>query len=152
MALSSILLAVGEGDKHRLDEIAGAAIDIAKPAGATVELAHVFHRDEYQQAKRNLAFEDQSEVTPATVAERYVTIQDLGNSLEEAGVDYGVHGSISNGVARSERIIELAETVGADMIIVGGRKRTPAGKAVFGSTAQEVLLNASCPVTFVSGE
>jgi nucleotide-binding universal stress UspA family protein len=46
----------------------------------------------------------------------------------------------------------VARDVDADMVVTGGRKRSPAGKAVFGSTAQKVLMNAPCPVTFVRSE
>jgi len=46
----------------------------------------------------------------------------------------------------------LAAEVDADLVVVSGRKRTPTGKAVFGSTAQTVLLDAPCPVTFVRVE
>jgi len=152
MSLETILIAVGEGDTERLDALASTAIDIAGPAGATVELAHVFTEAEYEQAKSNLDFGDQSEVTPAAVAKRYRTVRELGDAMEEAGIEFGWHGSLSNGTSEGERIVELAETVGADLVIVGGRKRSPTGKAVFGSTAQEVLLNAPCPVTFVRGD
>jgi len=152
MGLDTVLIAVGDQDKDRLEALARTAIDIAKPAGASVELAHVFTEEAYERAKQQLDFDDQSEVTPAAVAKRYATIRELGDRMEEAGVSFGWHGSLSNGASEGERIVELAETVGADLIIVGGRKRSPAGKAVFGSTAQEVMLNAPCPVTFVRGD
>lgn len=152
MAIETVLVAVGEGDRGRIDALSQTATDIAKPAGATVELAHVFTQEEYRTAKEQLDFDDQSEVTPAAVAKRYVTIRELGDRMSEAGVEFDWHGSLSNGTSESERIVELAETVEADLILVGGRKRSPTGKAVFGSTAQEVMLNAPCPVTFVRSD
>ena len=152
MGLDTVLVAVGDKDRDRLEALAATAADIAEPASATVELAHVFTEEEYGRAKDQLDFDDQSEVTPAEVAKRYVTIREIGDRLEEAGVRFGWHGSLSNGTSEGERIVELAETVDADLIVVGGRKRSPAGKAIFGSTAQEVMLNSPCPVTFVRGD
>jgi nucleotide-binding universal stress UspA family protein len=49
-------------------------------------------------------------------------------------------------------VVDIAEGYEADMIIVGGRKRSPAGKAVFGSVAQAVMLSAPGPVTFVRAD
>lgn len=46
----------------------------------------------------------------------------------------------------ADRVIEYAEQEEAHYIVVGPRKRSPTGKALFGSTAQSVLLNSSCPV------
>ena len=152
MALERILLAVGQGDKNRIDALAATVVDVAEPADATVELAHVFTNDEYDEFRGSLRFDPQSEVTPTAVAERHETIRLLGDALDEAGLSYSVHGSLSNGTSQGARVIELAEFVDADLIIVGGRKRSPTGKAVFGSTAQEVMMHAPCPVTFVKGE
>jgi len=53
---------------------------------------------------------------------------------------------------RADRIVREAGDWSADLVVVGGRKRSPAGKAVFGSVAQEVMMNAPCPVTFVRDE
>jgi thioredoxin reductase (NADPH) len=39
-----------------------------------------------------------------------------------------------------------------DVAVVGGTKRSPAGKAMFGDHAQQVLLNAPVPVVYVKRE
>ena len=42
-------------------------------------------------------------------------------------------------------IVDYAEEVDARFIVLGGRDRSPAGKAVFGSTTQSVLLETDRP-------
>ncbi|WP_082146870.1 universal stress protein [Halostagnicola sp. A56] len=49
----------------------------------------------------------------------------------------------------AEAIINVSEEIGADRIIMSGRKRTPTGKVLFGSVSQSVLLNSSIPVTLI---
>lgn len=151
MTLQTVLMAVSKGDTERSKKLVETATEIAKPAAATVALAHVFRDSEYEGIRDDLGFEKDSEVTPSVVAERYAPIRELVEQLEEEGVDCEIHGSLGDGSV-GERIVELARDVDADMIIVGGRKRSPAGKAAFGSTAQEVMLNADCPVTFVRND
>lgn len=51
-----------------------------------------------------------------------------------------------------EEIIGEADRQDARYIVVGGRKRTPVGKAVFGSYTQSILLNADRPVMTVMSE
>lgn len=46
-------------------------------------------------------------------------------------------------------IIDLATELDADMIVIGMRRRSPVGKLFLGSTAQDVLLNATVPVLAV---
>ena len=48
-----------------------------------------------------------------------------------------------------EEIVEYAESTDADHIVVPGRKRSPVGKAVFGSVTQDIVLDADIPVTIV---
>jgi nucleotide-binding universal stress UspA family protein len=48
-----------------------------------------------------------------------------------------------------EEIQALVESMQASLLIIGLRKRTPVGKLIMGSVAQELLLSVSCPVLAV---
>ncbi len=48
-----------------------------------------------------------------------------------------------------EDILEFADEVDATMIIIGVRKRRPAGKLLFGSVAQHVILHSKQPVVCI---
>jgi len=49
----------------------------------------------------------------------------------------------------ADAILDHAERIDADIIVLGSRKRTPVGKFLLGSTTQRVLLDASVPVLVV---
>ncbi len=149
MTLKTILLAVGPGDANRTAELAEAVIEVAKPADSTVVLGHVFTDSEYKEVLERLEFDPDTAVDTDEVTQRHATIRNLRAPLDDAGVAYEIRGAVGE---HGKTIVDLASAVDADRVIVGGRKRSPTGKAVFGSTAQEVLLSAPCPVTFVRGE
>lgn len=48
-----------------------------------------------------------------------------------------------------DTVIQVAQRLDARLIVLGLRTRTPVGKLVFGSTAQRILLDATCPVLAV---
>jgi len=149
MALETVLLAVGPNDADRIDALGEAVVNIAGPAGADVVVAHVFTDDEYETVVDRLEFEAVAEADPDEVADRHSTVRELRERLSEAAVDTAVRGSVGD---HGDEIVALANDVEADLVVVGGRKRSPTGKAVFGSVAQEVMLSAPCPVTFVRGD
>ncbi|WP_416841201.1 universal stress protein [Haloferax sp. DFSO52] len=44
-------------------------------------------------------------------------------------------------------ILDLVDEMDVDHVVMGGRKRSPAGKAVFGSVTQTVILKSDVPVS-----
>jgi nucleotide-binding universal stress UspA family protein len=52
----------------------------------------------------------------------------------------------------SVQILEQAAEHDVDQICIGGRKRSPTGKALFGSVSQDVLLSTGTPVLVCGGE
>jgi nucleotide-binding universal stress UspA family protein len=144
MALETVLLAVGSSEGERVDQLATVARDVAGPAGATVVLGHVFTREDLDDLTDLAEYDDVDD--PDVVAGQHTAVTEIERRLDEADVDTTVRGAIGE---YGEGVVDMAEEVDADMVFVGGRKRSPTGKAVFGSTAQEVLLNSPCPVTFV---
>lgn len=150
MTLDTVLVAVGPSDADRYERLGEEAIDICGPADATVVLAHVFTEEQFAETLDRLEIDPNAEeATPGDAARRHTTTRALGKMLDEAGLAYEVRGGVGD---HGEEIVSIATDVDADLVIVGGRKRSPAGKAVFGSTAQEVMLESPCPVTFVRAD
>jgi nucleotide-binding universal stress UspA family protein len=149
MALDTLLLAVGPEESDSSDRLARTTVDIAGPSGATVVLLHAFTQEEYESTIDNLGIRDASEVTVDDVARRHGTIRSISRLFEEEGIDYEIRGAIGT---HADEIVRLATETESGLVIVGGRGRSPTGKALFGSTAQQVILAAPCPVTLVRSD
>jgi nucleotide-binding universal stress UspA family protein len=74
--------------------------------------------------------------------------QALESRLEESGMPYAVRRFTSTDLAADD-VLKVADEVGADVIVIGLRHRTAVGKLILGSTAQTILLDATCPVLAV---
>nr|WP_206335526.1 universal stress protein [Natronolimnobius sp. AArcel1] len=152
--IETILLAIGPGDSDRVDSLVNQTAAVAGPTEATVVLAHIIEPDEYENEVHNyhdaidqmgIDLENRN-LTPETLAKETEPIGEITKRLDEADIEVDIRAGVGD---RAEEIVDLADEIDADNLIVGGRKRSPTGKAVFGSTAQRVLLTAPCPVTYV---
>jgi len=65
--------------------------------------------------------------------------------LDEQGVECETR-QMARGLAPGEDLVKFAEENQVDQIYVGIEKKSRTGKLLLGSTAQYVILKASCPV------
>ena len=78
-------------------------------------------------------------------------LDDVRARVEAAGVVVDVRHP-ETGLEASEDLLAIAEEVGAELIVIGLRRRTPVGKLILGSNAQRILLDAHCPVLAVKSD
>jgi nucleotide-binding universal stress UspA family protein len=77
-------------------------------------------------------------------ANRVQSVRRTVDTLDDAGIHWEI---VEDSGEVAADILDVAEDLDADLIVLGGRKRSPAGKILFGSVTQEVLLNSDRPVT-----
>ncbi len=58
----------------------------------------------------------------------------------------------TTGLTAAEEILRVANEQQAGLIVIGLRRRSPVGKLLLGSTAQQVLLDAPCAVLAVKAK
>ena len=132
-----VVLAV-DTDTDRARNQAAAIAELPDAANSvTVTVLHVFSELQGDEG-RQIDIEDYADVPEA--------VQVAVDTLEE----HGVHATArtESGTPEAE-ILRVARELDADRIAVGGRKRSPVGKAVFGSVSQALILNADRPVLTV---
>jgi nucleotide-binding universal stress UspA family protein len=113
-----------------------AAIAEATLRGADLVVVHS-HRGRHGEHTSH----DEIEAELAGVRER----------AEAAGVPADVRHP-ETGLDAAEDLLTIVEEVGADLVVIGLRRRTPVGKLVLGSNAQRILLDAGCPVLAVKSD
>ncbi len=123
--MKDILLGIDEGVERAVTQ-ATTVLDLFDPGAARV---HLFH-----------SFVDNPEGATITRVQAVKRAREL---LEDAGVDVQLHEA--SGPAEVT-LLETAAEVDADLVCVAGRNRSPAGKVLFGSTSQSVVLDADRPV------
>lgn len=111
----------------------------------TALLLHVFDGDELSSTRENI--DADGSLSLDDLAARKSGIVTAKEILEDANIDVEVRGTDQD--ERADGILAVTDEANVNRLYLYGRKRSPTGKAVFGSTLQQVLLNAPVPVTVV---
>lgn len=142
MAMYRIVVAI-DADMEAPNRIAEAIADLPNAeSGVEATLLNVFEEFKVTGAESGTVDSDdiyEESDLPETVNEVEHTLSDAGISVTIARR----HGDIV------EEILAEAEETDSDLIVLGGRKRSPTGKALFGSVVQSVLLESERPVMHV---
>ncbi|MGC4112057.1 MAG: universal stress protein [Nocardioides sp.] len=72
----------------------------------------------------------------------------ISERLSRRGVEHEVRQPVRAELP-AEEILQVAADVGADLIVIGLRRRALVGKVFLGSTVQQIVIEAECPVVTV---
>jgi len=151
VTIDRVVLAVGTAERDRAAALADVTGDIAGPGRATVHVVRVQSPAEFERTCDLLGYDPDSPPDPDTVARRSTAVRAVVAAFDDRvrapGFPFEVRGVLGEDAGRETTA--YAGEVGADHLVVGGRHRSPVGKVVFGSTAQSIIVDAPCPVTFV---
>ena len=81
----------------------------------------------------------------------YASAQDIDaieSELSKADIEFEIRRP-NDGLSATDSILGISEEIGADLLVIGLRKRSAVGKLITGSTAQALLLGSDIPVVAV---
>ncbi|WP_437966225.1 universal stress protein [Sorangium sp. So ce260] len=137
---------------HDFDETSELALDtaieLARKLSAKVVVAHVYSVPVY-------SFPEGSSLIPsaedaARLADAAQRSLDRVLERQRAAGDVEMSGVLRAGVP-DEEICQLADEIGADMIVIGTHRRGAVARALLGSVAQRVVRAAKVPVLTIRG-
>lgn len=129
-AMTTILLCADTDVERVTDQVESLTTLPLDPDRVRVVVFHVFRADG-----------DEADAT------RLKSVARATEALESAEFEVVVEQSSGDAV---REILDAAETFDADLLSLAGRRKSPTGKALFGSVAQQVSLRSDRPVLFCS--
>lgn len=145
----TILTAIGE-ELHSND-VLEVGYDLATTYDEQLVVFHVIPKEEFNSHKQAIEDSPGSEsFTISREAESAAEIarQAVHESLDEYDFDrIEPRGNVGDPTTKILAEVKQSEP---RFLVIGGKQRSPVGKAIFGSTAQSLLLNAPCPVVLAS--
>lgn len=140
--IEHILVAVGE-EEQNASAIAEHVAEIATGVGAEVTLFRAFTEGEFSDWLDEMGYDS---AQPVELAQRHRVVNEMANILRDSNVKLTVEARVG---PPAESVVDYVEQNEVDHVFLGGRRRSPTGKALLGSVGQQVLLRVDTPCTLM---
>lgn len=134
-------------DVSRWVEAVADVVHDVEDADVTVTVLHVFDEAEVDSTIATLDGEAEG-VDVDSLAKQKSGAKTAEKQLLDAGLNCWIRGIVHRDEP-ANAILRVADEEDAERIYMYSRRRSPAGKAVFGSTLQRVILDAEVPVVVI---
>lgn len=139
----AIVAAIDSSEKS--SKVVTQANELAEKYGDSVHIVHVMRKSEVIESKEtNIGAEETTDMDAMRTAAREVGLNMIDG--RPATVETEVRGLIGN---PADEIVRYANEQSARYVVVSPKRKSQTGKILFGSVAQSILLNASCPVVSI---
>lgn len=165
-----VILAAVSGERYE-DRVVDVGYDLATAYGDELLVLHVMEREQFEELRNSEQIQSPVMVSGADTesgiayipAERNVSGYNLEDGMADAervateclgeahaaedAIAVTTKGRVGN---PAKEILAEADQSDAKFVVVGGRKRSPTGKAIFGSVSQSVILNSERPIVVLT--
>lgn len=144
-ALFSDMVIVAAVDRsEEATQVATEAAALTAAFDDQLHLVHVISRSEFAELGRAHSTDRQA---PNLDEIRETAAEFASDAADDVTVPYESVGLIGTA---AEEITKYSVNNNARYVVIGGRTRSPTGKALFGSVSQDVLLNSTRPVLTIT--
>jgi nucleotide-binding universal stress UspA family protein len=140
-------IVVGTDGSSTATQAVREAVDVAKALGARLELVSAYAPVSDQRLRteeRRAPTAAQSASSPRRDTE--ALLEDAADTAREAGVEVNTHARQGD---PSDAILDVAEELKADLVIVGNKGMTGAKRFMLGSVPNRISHHAPCSVLIV---
>ncbi|GAB3706765.1 universal stress protein [Halorubrum pallidum] len=133
---------------ERAPAIVEEAVELGEAFDEPVEVVHVLTRQKFIDLERTSVSDTGHTIPTDDILE---IAEDIAQEVidESSAVDVSPVGLLGD---PADEVVNYAESNDARYLVIAGRKRSPVGKALFGSTVQTVMLDSEVPVVSIRAD
>jgi len=133
---------------ERAPAIVEEAVELGEAFDEPVEVVHVLTRQKFIDLERTSVSDTGNTIPTDDILD---IAEDIAQEVVDSSsaVDVSPVGLLGD---PADEVVNYAESNDARYLVIAGRKRSPVGKALFGSTVQTVMLDSEVPVVSIRAD